>query len=328
MEKTIAMLANIKPGTYLPDGVPCFDESELAQLAATLKWLIYAPSSLRRELQREGVTVTRADFYSEVPTVEELEASFAKPSKLKLDKVFPDPVFLKTFLAELAAFADEFKAPRMSEDPAVYSWEGGAFGFSDAMAYYCMIRLKKPKTIIEIGSGASTLVARHAVAKNGFGRIIAVEPYPLDYLPSLADVELVRERAQDLDSGFFNERLEDGDMLFIDSTHTVKHDSDVLHIYLRILPEIRRAITVHAHDIYMPGPLPINMLREQQVYWNEQYLLYAYMLGNPRIRTLFGSRYHMTYNHGLLSAFMRDQQVPGGASFWFEQAPAAGMNLS
>ncbi len=188
------------------------------------------------------------------------------------------------------------------------------------MAYYCMIRLKKPKTIIEIGSGASTLVARMAVAKNGLGRIVAVEPYPLDYLPGLKDIELVRERAQDLDSAFFNERFEDGDMLFIDSTHTVKHDSDVLHIYLRVLPEIVSDITVHVHDVYLPGPMPINMLREQQIYWNEQYLLYAYMLDNPRVRTLFGSRYHIAENFNQITAFMHGQYQPGGASFWFEQA--------
>lgn len=320
MAKTMAMLSTIEAGTWLPDDVPCYDKTELVDLAVTLNRLIYSPSSLRKALQDRGVTVTRADFYSEVPTVAEIEASFATPSKLKLDKVFPDPEFMKACLAELEAFAGEFTAPVTAPDASTYSWEGVAFGFSDAPAYYSMIRLKKPKTIIEIGSGASTLVARMAVAKNGFGRIIAVEPYPLDYLPGLSDIDLVRKRAQDLDSAFFNDRMEDGDMLFIDSTHTVKHDSDVLHIYLRILPEIRKSITVHAHDIYLPGTLPVNMLREHQAYWNEQYLLYAYMLENPRVRTLFSSRYHMQYNHAALTAFMHEQYAPGGASFWFEQS--------
>ncbi len=69
------MLAQIKPGTYLPDDVACFDPGEIEELAATLNWLIYAPSSLRKALQSRGVTVTRADFYSEVPTVADLEAS-------------------------------------------------------------------------------------------------------------------------------------------------------------------------------------------------------------------------------------------------------------
>ena len=97
----------------------------------------------------------------------------------------------------------------------------------------------------------------------------------------LNGVDLVTKPAQDLESDFFNVLLDDGDILFIDSTHTVKHDSDVLHIYLRILPEIQKSIAVHVHDIYLPKPLPMNLLRDHQIYWNEQYLLYSYLLSNP-----------------------------------------------
>jgi hypothetical protein len=320
LNKTLSKLSAIVAGTYLPDHVECFDKIELESFAAVLGRLVYAPSSLRKVLQANGVTITRADFYSEVPTVVEIESSFAKRSKLALDKIFPDPAFLKEFLAQLDKYADELKAPPSSDDPSKFSWAGGAaFSYSDAMAYYCMIREKKPETIIEIGSGASTLVASMAVDKNGFGKIVAVEPYPLEYLRNLKDVDLITERAQDIDSDFFNGLLKDGDMLFIDSTHTVKHDSDVLHIYLRILPEIKKSITVHVHDIYLPNSLPIELLRDQQIYWNEQYLLYAYMLGNSRTRTLFGSQYHSIHNPAELKEFMHNQFPHGGASFWFEQ---------
>jgi hypothetical protein len=314
------MLSTIKPGTHVPDDFPCFDKEEIEELATALRSLIYAPSSLRKILQEKGVTLTRSDFYSEVPTVAEIESSFARISKLTLNKVFPDEPFLLDFLNELDCYSSEFKAPLSPQDPASYSWEGGAFSYSDAMAYYCMIRLKKPNTIIEIGSGASTLVARQAIERNGFGTIISVEPYPLNFLKSIEGVELITERAQDLDSSFFNDHLSDGDILFIDSTHTVKHDSDVLHIYLRVLPELDWNLTIHAHDIYLPETLPLAMLREHQIYWNEQYLLYAYMLNNRRVRTLFGSRYHMLHNHAELTKFMHGQYKPGGASLWFEQS--------
>ncbi|MFM7634425.1 MAG: class I SAM-dependent methyltransferase [Cyanobacteriota bacterium] len=316
---TIKLLSTIKPGTHLPDDIPCFDKAEIEELATILGSLVYAPSSLRKLLQEKGITITPSDFYSEVPTVAEIESSFAKSSKLKLDRIFHDHLFLLESLHKLDYYADEFKAPLASQDPTRYAWEGCAFSYSDAMAYYCMIRLKQPKKIIEIGSGASTLVARQALEKNGFGTIVAVEPFPLSCLNAIADVELITERAQDLDSSFFNDHLSDGDILFIDSTHTVKHDSDVLHIYLRVLPELNRSITIHAHDIYLPESLPLNLLRDHQIYWTEQYLLYAYMLNNPRVRTLFGSRYHMLNHHAELTRFMRNQYQPGGASLWFEQ---------
>ena len=159
LKKTIAMLSTIAAGTYLPDDVQCFDKAEIDSLATLLAGLVYAPSSLRKALQEQGIAITRADFYSEVPTVAEFEASAAKPSKLILDKVFTDPDYLQEFLAQLNEFAPEFTPPHAEGNEASYFWDNGAFSYSDAMAYYCMIRMKKPKTIIEIGSGASTLVA-------------------------------------------------------------------------------------------------------------------------------------------------------------------------
>src|ERR1700722_11613685 len=90
LEKTLAMLADVKPGTYLPDDVECYDSEELDNLGRLLTRLLYSPSSLRRLLQQKfGVTITRADTYGEIPTIAELERSFASPSLLTLDGIFP-----------------------------------------------------------------------------------------------------------------------------------------------------------------------------------------------------------------------------------------------
>jgi hypothetical protein len=187
------------------------------------------------------------------------------------------------------------------------------------MTYYTMIRTRKPKTIVEIGSGWSTLIAKMACEKNGQGQIICIEPYPSDFLATLPGIELIQRRAQEMETDFFNEVLRDGDLLFIDSTHTVKHDSDCLHIYLRVLPAIRADITVHVHDVYLPDSLTLQMLREQQIYWNEQYLLYAYLQGNPRTRVLYGSRYHWKRNRAVLERYMHGRYQGGGGSLWFLQ---------
>jgi hypothetical protein len=151
------------------------------------------------------------------------------------------------------------------------------------------------------------------------GRIICVEPFPSEFLTSLSGIELVRRRVQDIETDFFTGLLRDGDILFIDSTHTVRHDSDCLHLYLRVLPEIEASITVHVHDIYLPESLPLNQMRDNQIFWNEQYLLYAYMISNPKTRAIYGSRYHIKHNAGMLNQFMHGRFQPGGASFWFEQ---------
>lgn len=323
LEKTLALLSGIKPGTYLPDDVTCHDPAELDALGAVLERLMYAPSSIRRLLQQKfGVTITRADFYSEIPTIADLEQSFATPSLLKLDGIFPDNAVMLAELERLTAASHDFDPPRQSSRPGEFAWEGGPFSYSDAMSYYAMIRTRKPRTIVEIGSGWSTAVAQQACAKNGFGRIVCVERYPSAYLEAIDGVEVVEHRAQDLEASFFNDLLRDGDILFIDSTHTVKHDSDCLHIYLRILPLIQAKITIHIHDICLPDTLPLEQMRDRQVFWNEQYLLYAYMCGNPRTRVIFGSRYHVLRNSHLLNAFMWGRYQSGGASFWFEQSGA------
>ncbi len=321
LEKTLALLTDVKPGTYLPDGVECYDPAELDELGRVLTRLLYSPSTIRRLLQENfGVTITRADFYAEIPTVADLERAFAAPSLLKLDGIFPDNAVMLEELDRLMTVSQEFDPPVRSSKLGEFAWEGGQFSYSDAMAYYTMIRTRKPRTILEIGSGWSTSIAKLACAKNGMGRIVCIEPYPSPFLEAIEGIEVIRRRAQDVETEFVNDLLRDGDILFIDSTHTVRHDSDCLHIYLRILPAVAANITVHVHDIYLPETLSLIQMRDHQLFWNEQYLLYTYLRTNPRTRTIYGSRYHWLRNQERLVQFMNKRYGSGGGSLWFQQA--------
>ncbi len=58
LEKTLAMLADVKPGTWLPDDVMSFDPAELDELGRVLDRLVYGPSSLRR---RAAAKIRRND---------------------------------------------------------------------------------------------------------------------------------------------------------------------------------------------------------------------------------------------------------------------------
>jgi hypothetical protein len=229
------------------------------------------------------------------------------------------PSVLERTLEELRPFSVEFDPPKTASR-GIYSWAGGQFSFSDAMAYYCMVRRNRPATILEIGSGWSTLVADLALRANGTGRIICLEPYPTDFLKRIPSVaEIMPTKAQEVPAETFNSVLRDGDILFIDSTHTVKHGSDCLHLYLKILPQLSWNLTIHAHDIYLPATMPLDHFTSCNLSWTEQYLLYAYLLENRRTTTLFGSSWHMLHNRQKLDAFMHGRFPAGGASFWFEQ---------
>ena len=49
------------------------------------------------------------------------------------------------------------------------------------------------------------------------------------------------------------ERLGEGDILLIDSSHTFKINGDVYIEFLQILPRLAKGVVVHVHDIYIPG---------------------------------------------------------------------------
>jgi predicted O-methyltransferase YrrM len=222
-------------------------------------------------------------------------------------------------LERLMKVSHEFDPPQTSSRAGEYAWQNSWFSFSDAMAYYAMIRTRRPRTILEIGGGWHTRIAQMACARNGLGRIVCIEPNPGEFLDALEGIEVVRRRVQDIETEYVNATLRDGDMLFIDSTHTVRHDGDCLHIYLRLLPAVEAAVAVQVKNIYLPETLSIGQMRDTQVFWNEQYLLYAYMTMNPRTRTIYGSRYHTRYNAEMLDQFMHGRYRAGGGSFWFGQ---------
>lgn len=299
-----------------------FAPAELADLLRLAKRALRADDATRARLQQGGVNIVPSNFYSDIPSVADIEQSFefkGDGAPYKSPRVF-DPERLAAFLAEIDGYAEEFAPVREGsrEDPAGFFWENPAFSFSDAMAYYCVLRHVKPARVIEIGSGYSTLVALQALERNGRGEIVSVEPFPMPWLEKLEDrLTLVRERVQDLEVAFFNDRLADGDVLFIDSTHTVKAGSDCLHIYLRVLPELTADLTVHVHDIFLPFPMPRQQF-DRHIYWTEQYLFYAFLLDNPRARVVYGSRYNHAFARADLDRFMRGRWPSGGASMWFE----------
>lgn len=302
---------------------PDLSAEEFQQLVKLSKRVLWQNHETRRRLQDLGVNIVPANFYSEIPTHAELDESFEYRDDIPFQSALFDPTPMARFAEEnLLPYCDEFDPPSENPDAPVvkrYFWNCPAFKTTDALAYYAMICHVKPKRIVEIGCGFSTLVAVEAVRANGFGEIICIEPYPKDWLRDLP-VQLIEEKVQGLGADFFQDTLSDGDILFIDSTHTVKNGSDVLHLYLRVLPFVSLNLTVHVHDIYLPYPLPLRSQTETQIYWTEQYLLYAYLLDNPKIRLLWSGVVGAKNHPELLRKMLAGKTGIGGSSIWFTLA--------
>jgi len=175
-----------------------------------------------------------------------------------------------------------------------FSYDYGAYPSGDSEIYYSMIRLIKPKRIIEIGSGSSTLMALNAIKFNKYEdksyecELICIEPYEYDWLEELG-IEVIRQRVERTDLSRF-QSLDENDILFIDSSHIIRPQGDVLYEILEILPTLKKLVYVHFHDICTPKDYFDEWVLNQ-VFWNEQYLLEAFLSFNKDFKIVLASNY-------------------------------------
>ena len=145
----------------------------------------------------------------------------------------------------------------------------------DAELLWALVRATRPRRVVELGSGWSSLVLRAALEANGDGAAYRVfDPFPRDPAPP----EVERVRAQDVPEDVFTS-LQAGDVLFVDTTHTVKTGGDVNRIVLDLLPLLAPGVLVHFHDVLLPWELHRTWL-ERGWFWFEQDLLQAFLSGN------------------------------------------------
>jgi hypothetical protein len=123
----------------------------------------------------------------------------------------------------------------------------------DAALAYVMVRERKPRRIVEVGSGHSTRVLAKASA--GAVEILAIDPFPRADIAGLPGVTVVPSTLQAAPSLPFDGMLA-GDMLFIDSSHILMPGSDVDFLFNRVLPRLPVGALVHIHDIYLPFDYP------------------------------------------------------------------------
>ena len=192
-----------------------------------------------------------------------------------------------------------FKIPINKENENEYYYNNPWYGSGDAEYLYNIIRYFKPTKIIEIGSGYSTLMARNAIANNKLDNLayacnhICIEPYEMPWLEKL-EVELIREKVENLDKSLF-QKLNANDILFIDSSHIIRPQGDVVFEYLEILPTLKSSVLVHIHDILTPKDYLDEWVYEHYL-WNEQYLLEGFLTLNSEFK-IIGALNYLAHNY-------------------------------
>lgn len=278
-----------------------------------------------------GFHITRNHFYSPIPDTRTLKDElWTKYSELVGIDI--NEKYQLELLSVFSKFKTEYDGLPLNYSPGLkpydYYIKNGAFESVDGEILYCMIRYFKPRKIIEIGSGYSTRLSALAILKNEEedknyrGELIAIEPYPNEILksgfPGLS--QLIAGRVQDIPLTEFMQ-LGENDILFIDSTHVLKIGSDVQYEYLEILPRLNKGVIIQIHDIFLPAEYPKKWVLEEYRFWNEPYLLQAFLAFNHSFQVLWaGSFMHLKHPDKLESAFNsynRNEVWPG--SFWMKK---------
>lgn len=196
------------------------------------------------------------------------------------------------------------------------------FGWLDSRVYFALLRHFRPRQVLEVGAGYSTLLATDVNRRflGNSASVACIEPYPRPFLRTLDGLtELIEERVEKVPLQRF-ESLQSGDLLFIDSSHVAKTGSDVNHLYFEVLPRLRSGVLVHVHDIFFPHDYPPDWVLTENRSWNEQYLLRALLMDSMRYQVLFGCNYaHHHWPELVRTALnLPDGRHFGGSSFWMQ----------
>lgn len=258
----------------------------------------------RRLLVRVGFQLIFASYDSPIPDVEELDAGFFERANPMHGIDFDVRRQLEFAERELASFCREFDPPLTAADagPHRFYLRNGAYESVDAELLYAIVRRFAPARVVELGSGYSTLIVREALSRGGVsapGRVLQTyDPYRSDLLPP--DAAVIPMRAQDVPEEAV-QALDAGDILFVDTFHTVKVGGDVNRIVLDLLPLVRPGVIVHFHDIFLPYPYSRGHL-ESAHFWAEQYLVQAFLIGNDNWEVLVGAQALARYHPGRLAS--------------------------
>lgn len=256
------------------------------------------PSTKRKVINFFNLILFRLNLKIESRTTDNIFASYLlkiQESGLLFGAQFPLPNSILSADFTSISFGLRQLSPEIHQhlyDPQnaiKFDIQNGYFGSPDADVLFCMIRKYQPKTVIEIGCGNSTKVIRAALDLNEEkGELLSIDPNPRIDIEHIPD-QIFKKEVESLNLSFFS-RLRENDLLFIDSSHTVKTGTDVIFLLLKVLPVLSPGVIVHIHDIFLPYEYPESWVKKGWG-WNEQYLLQGILFFSDRFEVLWPGFY-------------------------------------
>ena len=211
---------------------------------------------------------------------------------------------------------------RLPQQGLRFHWDASPYPIGDAVTYRAIINAFRPRKIIEIGSGYSSVCALDTLDEIRHDRasLVCIEPFP----QALNELILARDRGridgcesivQNVPVSVFDD-LERDDILFIDSTHVLKTGSDVHFELFNVLPRLKPGVLVHFHDIRWPFEYPDPFIFERNFSWNEAYALRALLMYSRRFSVFFYNSLFAVHEAKLISETFPDFMINPGSSIW------------
>jgi len=273
-------------------------------------------------------------FYSPIPNFKEIQSnsnfifnrSIRPISGINLNK----NIQLK-LAKKFITFYDDIPFTTRKIDKNRYYYNNKYFSYGDVITLYSMIRLYKPKRIVEVGSGFSSaaMLDIDELFCNSQIQFDFIEPNPsrlqsLIFKKDLERINIIEKRVQEVSLETFN-LLSENDILFIDSSHVAKTDSDVLHVCFNILPSLKEGVIIHFHDILWPFEYP-KIWYDQGRLWNEAYILRAFLQYNNAFEIIYFNSFmelsrneFLNRNLPLMMKLPKAEETLGNTSLWIRK---------
>jgi hypothetical protein len=271
--------------------------------------------------------VPKGHFYSPYPDLAEIHAReeevFDQNREMKGIDLREDAQL--DWLRRIGDIYPQLPSYQADKTPGLrYCYDNANFSYSDAIVLYSMLRLIEPKRLIEVGSGFSSamILDTNELFFNRSMQLTFVDPHPerleeLLFPEDRTRVRITAQPVQQVGLSTFQE-LEDGDVLFIDSTHVSKVGSDVNYLYFEVLPRLSKGVYIHIHDIFLPFEYPKVWVYEGRV-WNEAYILRAFLSYNPAFQIEYFQNMMYIKHREFFEENMPLCLKSGGDSIWIRK---------
>lgn len=271
------------------------------------RWLTWAPPGDRR---------------SPVPDLTELEALAgtiwpAEPPAELPGIALRDDEQRRTF-ADVAKLARTLPVPDERTAAWRYHAANPTYGIGDALTLHGMLRHVRPRHMVQIGAGHSTAMALDTIEHYLAGQT--------ELTLVGADMDALRDLLHPGDDDRFTIRadrsqpagLQEGDVLFVDSTHVLKTGSDVAWLFADVLPSVPAGAYVHLHGVYYPFEYPKELVLEGRA-WNEAYLVRAFLAFNAEFEIVLFNDWLRRRHTRLVAAELPAMAADPGSALWLRR---------